>query len=130
MKIHSISGTSGYSAVAVREKKDGGGLGAQGGHSDHHSDSSSGSDTADQEPEEFPGPDEIHLAVEGFKADAQALQNGLCANLEGRGPGLRVILTDKSGNVIRRLSGDEFVKLRDASLPEAPTCGKILDRKL
>jgi hypothetical protein len=75
--------------------------------------------------------EQIKAAVEAFGVDEQAAAAGLHVDQIGSGPGLRVILRDVSGNVVRQFSGTEFVKLREVSggrTLHAP--GKILDRKL
>ena len=64
-------------------------------------------------------------AVESFQFDTQATHHGLQASLVGQGPGLRVVLKDSQGAVVRQLSGEEFIRLR-----EATSRGKILDQKL
>jgi hypothetical protein len=74
---------------------------------------------------------QIQAAVEAFGVDEQAAAAGLHVDQIGSGPGLRVILKDVSGNVVRQFSGTEFVRLREVSggrTLHAP--GKILDRKL
>ena len=72
-------------------------------------------------------------AIEGFKRDIDADQNGLNAVPQGHGPGLRVLLKDGKGTVIRQWTGEEFLKLREAagqSQEKEPGSGKILDQKL
>ena len=48
---------------------------------------------------------------------------------EGRGPGLKVILKDSQGGIVRQLSGEEFLRLRQGSSTEPRMRGKILDQK-
>lgn len=69
--------------------------------------------------------EELHEAVEAFGADEQTRQNGIHAETHFSGPGLRVVLKDGSGAIIRQMSGDEFLKLREAIAGR----GKLLDRK-
>jgi hypothetical protein len=69
-------------------------------------------------------------AIELFQADEATVANGLKASIEGQGPGLRIILTDVNGGVVRQFTGEEFLKLRSAAAPGAHRSGKILDQKL
>ncbi len=73
---------------------------------------------------------ELEKAVEAFKTDEQAKANGLNAKTDGQGPGLKVILTDNSGKVVRQFTGEEFLKLRSDTHQEGRVRGKILDQKL
>lgn len=77
--------------------------------------------------------EKIEKALEWFAKDAQAQANGLTADKDGRGPGLRVILKDSGGKVIRSLTPGEFLKLQESQTnPTVETVrmsGKILDRK-
>ena len=74
----------------------------------------------------------VQEAIEGFSKDIHADSNGLKATASGQGPGLKVILKDGSGAVIRQWSGEEFLKLRKAASNDSgdPKRGKILDQKL
>ena len=66
----------------------------------------------------------VEQAMTEFIRENEAL--GLGAKAVGSGPGLKVLLKDSSGGVIRRLTGEEFLRLRQSLRPAA---GKILDRK-
>lgn len=72
---------------------------------------------------------EVQAEVLRFREDAQSVANGLTASAEQDGPGLKVVLKDGSGTVIRQLTGEEFLKLREA-VEQIATRGKILDQKL
>lgn len=72
---------------------------------------------------------EVQAEVLRFREDAQSVANGLTASTEQDGPGLKVVLKDGSGTVIRQLTGEEFLKLREA-VEQIATRGKILDQKL
>jgi uncharacterized FlaG/YvyC family protein len=72
----------------------------------------------------------FEASVESFKNDPQTRASGLSVSTQGSGPGLRVILKDQQGAVIRQISGEEFVKLREEVAKSSATRGKILDRKL
>jgi hypothetical protein len=82
-------------------------------------------------------PQLIDQALESFKTDASAQEHGLSAEAEGSGPGLKISVKDCNGATVRQFSGEEFLKLRDASSQKASptdnplaTRGKILDQKL
>ncbi len=66
-------------------------------------------------------------AVRAFQGETQP--QGLHADVVGHAPGLRVVLKDVRGQVIRQFSGEEFLKLRANSTTDARARGKILDRK-
>ena len=70
----------------------------------------------------------VTSAVDAFGADTATASNGLSAEVEGRGPGLRVTLKDGRGAVVRQLTGEEFVRLREAAA--GTNRGKLLDKKL
>jgi hypothetical protein len=72
----------------------------------------------------------VDRAVASFHSDSQAQANGLNASVVGEGPGLRVVLKDGSGAVVRQFTGEEFIRLREAVSKGAPARGKILDQKL
>jgi len=71
----------------------------------------------------------VEAAVEGFADDRMNSNNGLSASTEGSGPGLRVVLKDPSGGVLRSVSGEEFLKLREAAQSGVKS-GRLLDRKV
>ena len=70
----------------------------------------------------------VEAAVDGFADDKLDSSNGISASAEGAGPGLRVVLKDASGGVLRSVSGEEFLKLREAASSGARS-GRLLDRK-
>jgi len=74
--------------------------------------------------------EKVIQAVEAFQKDAQTQSNGLNASVTGQGPGLRVVLTDGNGSVIRQFTGEEFLKLRQGLGKDGRSRGKILDQKL
>ena len=53
----------------------------------------------------------IDQEISRFAQDEVAQKKGLQAKCDGEGPGLRVLLQDGQGNVIRRMSGDEFLQI-------------------
>lgn len=75
-------------------------------------------------------PEELEEIVEHFSDDPTPHAIGLSAAAEGRGPGLKVVLKDPNGGVIRHFTGDEFLKLRESLLHESKARGKILDQKI
>lgn len=70
----------------------------------------------------------VDSAVSSFGRETDAIANGLSAEVEGKGPGLRVTLKDGRGAVIRQFTGEEFVRLREAA--SGTGRGKLLDKKL
>ena len=73
-----------------------------------------------------PSEEKVEAALEKFREDAKA--SGIDVSMSGKGPGLRVVLTDGSGAVIRQLSGEDFLKMRESGHDSRR--GKILDQKL
>jgi hypothetical protein len=82
----------------------------------------------DQEPEA--SYEQVQAAVDAFGGDAQTQANGLTASAVGGGPGLRVVLKDGSGAIVRQFTGEEFLRLREAATKDGRVRGKILDQKL
>jgi hypothetical protein len=82
-----------------------------------------------QQEGETPAEETVDAALQGFAKDPQAQASGLQAERTGQGPGLKIVLKNATGGVVRQLSGEEFVKLREATAKGGPR-GKILDRKL
>ena len=72
--------------------------------------------------------EEVSAAIEKFSGDEATLANGITAQSEGTGPGLRVLLKDANGGVLRSVSGEEFIKLREA-VSLGNKSGRILDQK-
>ena len=118
--------------TAVQEKgEDAGTPGGGGGHS-------SGQDPEKKEkapPQEAATPKaeptelEVIAAIEKFQSDA-IQTSGLKAETLGAGPGLRVVLKDVNGSVVKQFSGGEFVRLRETSTKEGSgKRGRILDKK-
>lgn len=74
--------------------------------------------------------EKVKAAMLSFDKDAQAKANGLHVDQQGVGPGLKVVLKDESGRVIRQFTGEEFLKMREAVHHGDTKRGKILDQKL
>ncbi len=74
--------------------------------------------------------EKVKLAVEAFGSDAHAKSNGLAASVTGQGPGMRVVLRDRSGATLRQFTGEEFLKLRASATQDTGRRGKLLDQKL
>jgi hypothetical protein len=72
--------------------------------------------------------EKVGQAIEAFGRDTQAQASGLSAELNGKGPGLRVVLKDGSGAVLRQFTGEEFLKLREAATQGRS--GRLLDQKI
>ena len=75
-------------------------------------------------------PDTVSAAIQAFQIDKDTQGSGISAEMDGRGPGLRVVLKDGSGAIIRQFTGEEFLKLREAVQQDGRVRGKILDQKL
>ena len=77
-------------------------------------------------------PEQVQAAMDAFSEDEQTVAAGLRVEREpSAGPGLKIVVRDGSGAVLRRFSGEEFVRLREtAGGPSLHAPGKILDRKL
>jgi len=73
-----------------------------------------------------PSEEKVEAALVEFREDAKA--SGIDVSMSGKGPGLRVVLTDGSGAIIRQLSGEDFLKMRETG--QDSRRGKILDQKL
>ena len=80
------------------------------------------------DPQDPPTEQEVLKAVETYGLDETNHEHGITASPEGQGPGLRVILKDASGGVLRAVSGEEFLKLREA-VKNGSRSGRILDQK-
>jgi uncharacterized FlaG/YvyC family protein len=125
MKIRSVGG-AGY-PMQVRERSEkqqqSGDQSKDQQNSQKHQSSQEVSETEFQE--------KLDEAVQAFAEDSQTLANGLKASVNGSGPGLKVVLTDQSGSVVRQLTCEEFMKLREmAPSGSVKIRGKILDQKL
>ncbi len=71
----------------------------------------------------------IQKAVDDFSTNELNQTHGITASSEGSGPGLKVILKDCNGGVLRSVSGEEFMKLRQA-IQAGSKSGRILDQKV
>lgn len=65
-------------------------------------------------------------AISAFGQDTAVTANGLSAEMDGKGPGLRVTLKDGRGAVVRQFTGEEFLRLREAA---GTGRGSLLDKK-
>ncbi|HUP55954.1 MAG TPA: hypothetical protein VM598_00775 [Bdellovibrionota bacterium] len=74
-------------------------------------------------------PEELNAAIATFQADPQTREAGLTAEPVSGGPGLKVVLKDGTGSVVRQFTGEEFLKLREAASKDTRMRGKILDQK-
>jgi len=68
----------------------------------------------------------VEKAVFDFQTESKSQQHGLQANLS---PGLKVVLSDINGNVIRQFEAAEFLKLRTGGKQDTRGRGKLLDQK-
>ena len=126
MKVNRLTEKLGFFANAVRRKED-----DQPTGQDRRQQQEQGKDGKDQKFDEVLEVTEkrVDEAIAQLNHDAQALSHGLTANIEGAGPGMKVILKDGTGATIRQFTGEEFLKLRQ-SAGATGARGKLLDRKL
>lgn len=96
-------------------------------HKGHDPEKEKKDESSQEEPKKF-DPSEVSEAALKFSEDAHSGPDGLKARVEGVGPGLRVTLRDGQGAVVRQLTGEEFMRLKEASQGQAR--GRLLDKKL
>jgi hypothetical protein len=133
MKINSypqissfISKLTGRSVKSAEDKQGGSGQNAYSNQFSKGKDSgqNSGRDTPDE-----PVTDEtVQEAIHAFSEDELNKTSGIHAEMVGQGPGLKVNLKDASGGLLRSVSGEEFLRLRDAAA-QGNRSGHILDQK-
>lgn len=85
-------------------------------------------DDREEQKEILENPAALEAAVDGFTEDQTNLSHGISAIAEGSGPGLRVVLKDQQGGILRSVSGEEFLRLREA-VSSGRKSGRILDQK-
>lgn len=73
--------------------------------------------------------EKVQAALRDFNQETSINTAGLSAEIQGRGPGMRVMLKDGSGAFVRVFTGEEFLKLRETAKAEAGNRGRLLDRK-
>jgi uncharacterized FlaG/YvyC family protein len=126
VKVQGLQKILGY-PISVREKK-------EDGHSqqekNHHKQGQNSDQPSQQESELEATPEKVDQAVEAFQTDLDAQAKGLSASVSGQGPGLKVVLKDEAGSVVRQFTGEEFLRLREAASQDHRVRGKILDQKL
>lgn len=71
----------------------------------------------------------IQKAIDDFSSNDVNVSHGISAIQEGSGPGLKVTLRDSSGGVLRSVTGEEFLRLREA-IQAGSKSGRILDQKV
>ncbi len=76
---------------------------------------------------EYASEAELQAAVGEFTQEAGAAAPELQTQVSGQGPGLRVVLRDGRGAIVRQFTGEEFLRLREAA---AGGRGNLLDKKL
>jgi len=74
--------------------------------------------------------EKLATEVSQYVLDEQLQNSGIQASIQGSGPGLKVVLKDGKGAVIRQFTGEEFIELRKMTENEDRKNGKILDLKL
>lgn len=125
MKITGLTETIRY-LNSVHEKRDTGDNGQQSGQNRQENPKHQKKD----EPEVHEVSDQnVGAAIQAFQRDQQARANGLQAEMNGKGPGLRVVLKDGSGAIVRQFTGEEFLQMQEAA-KQGQSRGRILDRKI
>jgi uncharacterized FlaG/YvyC family protein len=130
MKIHSLTGAIGYS-TRIREKSDG--QTPENAFQDSKEQREEEQRQKEHQKEQLTLPvslAQVTEAAAAFQEDEQAKLNGLNASVSSTAPGLKVVLKNESGDVVRQLTGEEFLKLRESSAGFTKVQGKILDQKL
>ncbi len=78
--------------------------------------------------------EKVAAAVQDFSQELSLRMNGLQASIINSGlsagPGLKVVLKDGTGAVVRQFTGEEFLRLKEAASKDGHARGKILDQKL
>jgi hypothetical protein len=85
-------------------------------------------DNEEEQKKLLENPVALEAAIDGFSEDETNLAHGIRASAEGSGPGLRVVLKDPHGGILRSVSGEEFLRLREA-VSSGRKSGRILDQK-
>lgn len=126
MKIYRISDYL-SSATQVNRKEDGAHA-----RQEKRQGKDQSSSEKDEAPEKFEVSEaKVDEAIQQLQADIDSHSTHLQVDVEGQGPGMKVLLKDKTGATIRQYSGEEFLKLREtAAASGAVNRGKLLDRKL
>ncbi|MGE4232327.1 MAG: hypothetical protein AB7F43_03270 [Bacteriovoracia bacterium] len=70
----------------------------------------------------------VEKAIEELNNDSDFQSTGIKAQLKEDKEGISVHMASKDGQIIKILTGEEFLRLRNGST-ETPTRGKILDQK-
>jgi uncharacterized FlaG/YvyC family protein len=72
----------------------------------------------------------VSHAIEKFSKDEELSQHGIQMSMVGTGPGLKVILRDGSGAVIRQLSGEDFLRLKQLTDKDTHKHSRLLNTKV
>lgn len=138
MKVSSFQAPYGLTRITSRREGDGGAAqntyermggkkeegGGQGQSQDGHSEAQSEQDLTVTD-------EQVAAAINAYTLDTQTLESGLSVSTEGMGSALLILLKDAQGQILRKLSGPEFVKLRENTdskgIIRLP--GKFLDQK-
>ncbi len=146
MKVTNYSAIPPAFPTTVRERQDGGGETGGGGYSPQQngrrSNTPDHSDQASQEQQSAnphsgnspagptePTPEMIDQAIRRFAEDSDQSKAMLSAEATGFGPGLRIVLKNQSGEVVRQLNGREFVALSE-NAASGTHRGRLLDKKI
>jgi hypothetical protein len=73
--------------------------------------------------------EDVEVAIQDFSEGQSASNLEIQAVAQGTGPGLKVVLKDGSGSVIRQMTGEEFMRLKENLQDSSTSSGKMLDQK-
>lgn len=124
MKINFYPALSGLMSKVTKKSNDQQGGSGQGAFKRHQKKK----DENEKEFEEVVSDEIVQNAISAFSQDEMNKVSGIRAEAEGHGPGLKVILKDASGGMLRAVSGEEFLKLLEAAT-QGQRSGRLLDRK-
>ncbi len=78
---------------------------------------------------EAPNREELEKAVVEVSASASFTKTGMGAEVVPTSDGLSVRITHAGGSIVKTMTADEFMRLREHSAVENSKRGKILDQK-
>ncbi|MBI2607067.1 MAG: hypothetical protein HYW49_13415 [Deltaproteobacteria bacterium] len=78
---------------------------------------------------EAPNREDLEKAVVEVRASEPFTKTGMGAEVVPTASGLSVRITHASGNLVKTMSAEEFMRLREHSAAETGERGKILDQK-
>jgi hypothetical protein len=116
---------SATSVESPRKKQDGGGDGREAYQRQKKTEKDH---PQERDPEQFERA--LSDAREEMERESSAVIPGLKTEVQGEGPGLRVVLKNADGSVIGQYSGEDFLELRSRVKDVTLKSGRLLDRKV